>query len=186
MEKKEIQERNEYIALMLGYVNTTPTDNDFNIYENNKKTFIHIPKMIETMSMRFHSDWNMLMEVVEFIRLQNFSYDMYCPNGIGEDSDGEFECNFWDKINSDESIGSVNNLRTLNTKMIVGHHHVPTNRKDGICILSLGTNTKLRLSYGEGSSSWIQPHKIIGRSKTSLKEAIFIAVSNFAKFYNNK
>jgi hypothetical protein len=111
MTQQEIQERNKQIALMLGKL---PKEIPFLGY------CYSIPE--------FHSDWNWLMEAVEFIRLQNFSYDMYCPNGIEKDNDGEFECNFWDKINPE----------------------------------------------------------IIGRSKTSLKEAIFIAVSDFAKLYNNK
>ena len=66
MKLQEIERRNSDIALMLGYVNTTPTDKDFNIFEYPTK-FGEIPKMIETMSMRFHSDWNWLMEAVEFI-----------------------------------------------------------------------------------------------------------------------
>jgi len=63
---QEIQDRNEQIALMLGYVNTTPTDKDFNIFKSHIKIGV-IPNMIETMSMKFHSDWNWLMEAVEFI-----------------------------------------------------------------------------------------------------------------------
>jgi len=124
MEQQEIQERSKQIALMLGYVNTTPEDKDFNIFEYPVKIGI-IPKMIETMSMQFHSDWNWLMEAVEFIRLKNWSYDMYCPSDT-TDTDGLFECNFWNKINPE----------------------------------------------------------IMGRSKESLKEATFIAVSDFAKLYN--
>ena len=67
MTQQEIQERNNQIALMLGYVNTTLTDKDFNIFENKEKPFSAIPKMIETMSMQFHSDWSWLMEAVDFI-----------------------------------------------------------------------------------------------------------------------
>ena len=63
MTPQEIQERNQQIALMLGYVNTTPTDKDFNIFEYPTKIG-EIPKMIETMSMKFHSDWNWLHEAV--------------------------------------------------------------------------------------------------------------------------
>jgi hypothetical protein len=68
------------------------------------------------------------------------------------------------------SRGSVNNLRTLNTKMIVGHYHVP-NRKDGV--LSVGTSTKLRLSYVKGPSSWIQSHVIV-HSDGKAQHIIFI------------
>ena len=73
MDIKEIQQRSEQIALMLGYVNTTPDDRDFNIYENKLKPFSVIPKMIETMSMLFYSDWNWLMEAVEFIDKYDFN-----------------------------------------------------------------------------------------------------------------
>ena len=63
MKLQEIERRNSDIALMLGYVNTTPTDKDFNIFEYPTK--IGIPNIIETMSMRFHSDWNWLHEAAE-------------------------------------------------------------------------------------------------------------------------
>ena len=67
MKQDELNKRNSDIAIMLGYVNTTPTDKDFNIFENKQKPFTAIPRLIETMSMKFHSDWNWLMEVVEAI-----------------------------------------------------------------------------------------------------------------------
>lgn len=62
MRQKEIQEYNKRCAEFLGYVNTTPTDKDFNIHENNKG------KMIETnFTNIFTNDWNAIMEVVEKI-----------------------------------------------------------------------------------------------------------------------
>jgi hypothetical protein len=119
MTQQEIQERNIQIALMLGWTYN-------NVMERWNEDMLHEYSYIE--ALKFHSDWNWLMEAVEFIRLKNWSYDMYCPSSINEkDSDGEFECNFWDKINPE----------------------------------------------------------VIGRSKTSLKEAVFLAVSDFAKLYNN-
>ena len=69
MKQEEIQKRNNQIALMLGYVNTTPKDKDFNIFEV-KEESLAIPKMIETMSMKFHLDWNWLMKAVDFIEKQ--------------------------------------------------------------------------------------------------------------------
>jgi hypothetical protein len=63
-------EYNNLCAEFLGYVNTTPTDKDFNIYENEKSGIIignKIYTMLETMSMKFDSDWNWIMEVVEKI-----------------------------------------------------------------------------------------------------------------------
>lgn len=56
------------------------------------------------------------------------------------------------------SRGSLIQFRTLNSKVIVGHYHTP-GRKDGA--LSVGTSTKLRLSYNDGASSWFNSHVII-------------------------
>jgi len=144
MTQQEIQERNNEIATLLNWekclVNKldeygyrqclegfiTPWENHLNEDTLNAENEINI---FAIEDLRFHLDYNWIMEAVEFIRLKNWSYDMYCPNNIIEkNSDEEFECNFWDKKNPE----------------------------------------------------------IIGRSKTSLKEAIFIAVSNFAQKYNNK
>ena len=62
-------ENNKLIAEFLGYVNTTPTDKDFNIYEGKNKV---LPNLIETnFEKRFHTDWNWLMEVVQKINDQN-------------------------------------------------------------------------------------------------------------------
>jgi hypothetical protein len=63
------QEFNRLCAEFLGYVNTTPTDPDFNIFENEKGMIIgnKIHTMLETMSMKFHSDWNWIHEVIEKI-----------------------------------------------------------------------------------------------------------------------
>lgn len=54
-------EGNNLIAEFMGYINTTPTDPDFNIYENKEG------KMLESMSMVYHSSWDWLMPVVEKI-----------------------------------------------------------------------------------------------------------------------
>ena len=56
------------------------------------------------------------------------------------------------------SRGSLNQFRTLNTKIVVGHYHSP-GRKDGA--LAVGTSTKLRLGYNFGASSWAQAHVLI-------------------------
>lgn len=53
---------NEKCAEFLGYVNTTPTDKVFSIYEKKGGEF---GKLIETMSMNFHSDWNWIMQIIE-------------------------------------------------------------------------------------------------------------------------
>lgn len=54
-------EDNKLLAEFLGYQNTTPNDKDFDIYELKGKP------LIEAMSMKFHSDWNWLMSVVDKI-----------------------------------------------------------------------------------------------------------------------
>lgn len=61
-----MKKENELIAEFLGYVNTTPSDKDFNIYEKQNG---ELGRLIETMSMKFHSDWNWLMKVVEKIEI---------------------------------------------------------------------------------------------------------------------
>lgn len=69
MTQEEILEYNKRCAEFLGYINTTPTDKDFDIYHNEKGMIIgnKIHTMIEPMSAKFHSDWNWIMEVVEVI-----------------------------------------------------------------------------------------------------------------------
>jgi hypothetical protein len=61
-------------------------------------------------------------------------------------------------VGSNGSRGSLNQFRTLNTKVIVGHYHSP-GRKDGA--LAVGTSTRLRVGYNIGPSSWLQSHVII-------------------------
>ena len=61
-------------------------------------------------------------------------------------------------IGSNGSRGSLQQYRTLNTKIVVGHYHSP-GRKDGA--LAVGTSTKLRVGYNSGPSSWLQSHVII-------------------------
>jgi hypothetical protein len=61
-------------------------------------------------------------------------------------------------VGSNGSRGSLQQYRTLNTKIVVGHYHSP-GRKDGA--LAVGTSTKLRVGYNSGPSSWLQSHVII-------------------------
>lgn len=62
-------EKNNLIAEFMGFINTTPNDKDFNIYQNSEG------KLIETMSMEYNSNWIWLMGVVEKIE------DFYIING---------------------------------------------------------------------------------------------------------
>ncbi len=54
MTPQEIIEGNKLLAEFMGYVNTTPTDPDFNIYENSSGN------LLEAMSMKYHSSWDWL------------------------------------------------------------------------------------------------------------------------------
>jgi len=65
MKQKEILEYNKRCAEFLGYINLTPDDKDFDFYE---KLDGVLGKMLEPKSMKFHSDWNWIMEVVEKIQ----------------------------------------------------------------------------------------------------------------------
>jgi len=60
MTEQEIQERNKQIALMLGWKNLN--DNSFPEYINAFGDFYSLKEL------KFHSDWNWLMESVEFIK----------------------------------------------------------------------------------------------------------------------
>lgn len=78
MTNKEILEYNKRCVEFLGYVNTTLTDKDFNIYYNEKGMIIgnKIHTMIEPMSAEFHSDWNWIMEVVEAIEKLGYKFQL--------------------------------------------------------------------------------------------------------------
>jgi len=61
---------NRMIAKFMGYINTTPTDKDFNIFEHPREGIIingKSQKMMETRSMQFHSSWEWLMVVYQKI-----------------------------------------------------------------------------------------------------------------------
>ena len=63
MKEFNLEEYNRLCAEFLGYVNTTPTDKNFNIHEHPESG-----KMIETnFDKRFLEDWNWIMVVVEKI-----------------------------------------------------------------------------------------------------------------------
>lgn len=67
-------------------------------------------------------------------------------------------------IGSNGTRGSLLQMRTLNTKIVVGHYHSP-GRMDGA--LSVGTSTHRRVGYNMGPSSWLQSHVIIHKNAKS-------------------
>ena len=74
-------EGNRLIAEFMGFVNTTPTDPDFNIYMNTDGV------MRELFGMQYHNRWDWIMPVVEKIELLN-----NCRNSI-------LICKDWVSIN---------------------------------------------------------------------------------------
>lgn len=77
-------------------------------------------------------------------------------------------------LGTNGSRGSLNQFRTLNTKIVVGHYHSP-GRKDGA--LSVGTSTKLRMGYNNGPSTWAQSHVLIHQDGRA-QHIIFVKDSN--------
>ncbi len=69
MTHQEIQERNEQIALMLGWKNLN--DDSFPEYIDTVGNFYPLKEL------KFHSDWSWLMEAVEFISKNGFTYSIY-------------------------------------------------------------------------------------------------------------
>jgi hypothetical protein len=85
------------------------------------------------------------------------------PNFITLKRNASYKVKNWElgqhgDVGSNGSRGSLNQFRTLNTKIVVGHYHSP-GRKDGA--LAVGTSTTLRVGYNIGPSSWLQSHVII-------------------------
>jgi hypothetical protein len=85
------------------------------------------------------------------------------PNYITLGRDESYRVKNWElgqhgDLGTNGSRGSLNQFRTLNTKIVVGHYHVP-GRKDGA--ISVGTSTKLRMGYNKGASSWLHSHVLI-------------------------
>ena len=125
MTQEEIQQRNEQIALLLGWRKHKLERNWF--WNKKKMTYYRGPNKVTWNTIRvyieyfkFHSDWNWLMEAVEFVK------------------------------------------KTSGISMVQGPVKKPT------CVIHLGDLKALS-----------------GQSNT-LKEAAFIAVSDFAKLYNDK
>jgi hypothetical protein len=54
--------------------------------------------------------------------------------------------------------GSINNLRRISNKSIIGHSHTP-GIEEGC--YQVGTSTYLRLEYNKGASSWLNAHSVL-------------------------
>jgi len=123
MTQQEIQERNKQIALMLGW---HQNPNKFNFWVGDDK-LVSKDSFVETRDLTFHSDWNWLMEAVEFIESLN--------------------------------NGSCYSIKIVNNK----------------CEIFI--NTQYALAYDK--------HLSVFQKLDCKKEAVFIAVSDFAKYWNS-
>jgi len=142
METTEIQERNKQIALMLGWKNLN--DDSFPEFINTFGDFYPLK------NLKFDSDWNWLMEAVEFIKK-----NIRLSSNTSDAKVGEYfidECEF--------------NVKKFYIRLIQW----------------TGTGWKMFDKEHKDLSIFY----IIGVNCQSEKEAIFLAVSNFAKLYNNK
>jgi hypothetical protein len=115
MTQQEIQERNEQIALMLGFKYKNQAKY-WGKYPLDNNSFLSKLGYVMMNNLKFHSDWNWIMEAVEFI----------------------------EKIYNNQPV-------------YFGHNN---------CVI-------------------FSPKTIRSKGKDK-KEAVFIAVSDFAKLYNNK
>lgn len=63
-------ENNKLIAKFMGFINVTPNDPFFNVYENTEGD------IIEIRSAEYHSSWDWLIPVVEKIENTDEEYDV--------------------------------------------------------------------------------------------------------------
>jgi len=135
MTQQEIQERNEQIALMLGAIDYK-ADKWYKLGGYKEHIYFpnwNYPNRFLEKDLKFHSDWNWLMEAVEFIE---------------------------EKLK----------LKTVISNMGFGINNQYININRDVSIIDETIDN---------------PSKIMGKSSNK-KEAIFLAVSDFAKLYNNK
>ena len=61
-------------------------------------------------------------------------------------------------VGANGSRGGHNQYKNMNTKMISGHTHSPMRGDGHMCV---GTNSKLRVGYNKGASSWMHANALI-------------------------
>jgi hypothetical protein len=109
MTPQEIQERNKQIALMLGFKYKNQAKY-WSIYPLDDNSFLSKLGYVMMCNLKFHSDWNWLMEAVEFIRRLGWNYDISSPIASLKES-SLFECDFWNKNNHDINRRSLNSQK---------------------------------------------------------------------------
>lgn len=94
MKQEEILEYNKRCAEFLGLELYAPGFPSGYFYKNDNNHFYHFE------DLRFHSDWNWIMMVIEKIEGLGFNTDSYSPiQGSVELEYTLHEFNIWDKIN---------------------------------------------------------------------------------------
>jgi hypothetical protein len=85
MTQQEIQECNKQIALMLGkYADRWDSNSLDSMYEFPKKYTVHnvfATYKHQESKLKFHSDWNWLMEAVEFIEKSGYNIEICSYHG---------------------------------------------------------------------------------------------------------
>lgn len=71
---------------------------------------------------------------------------------------GGVECGFHGDKGPNGARGSINNMRRLGVKTIIGHSHSPGEDEGAT---QVGTSTRLRLEYNSGPSSWLNAHCLL-------------------------
>jgi len=90
MTQQEIQERNQEIALMLGfkYKNQSKA---WAKYPLDNNSFLSLKGWISMYNLKFHSDWNWLMEAVKFIKK-----NIRTSNNTSDAKVGEYFIDEWE------------------------------------------------------------------------------------------
>jgi len=95
--------------------------------------------------------------------------NLWYPDMIVLSDNESFRISGWEQsvhghIGANGSRGSVIQFKRLSTKMITAHTHSPS-RYDGV--VTVGTNTLLRVGYNRGPSSWMHCDAIVHRNGKS-------------------
>ena len=94
-----------------------------------------------------------------------------------------FRVNGWElavhgHVGKSGSRGSIDQYRSLSTKLVTGHSHTP-GRKDGALVV--GTHTELRVGYNVGASSWLHADVIIHRDGKA-QHILYIGDNNVVEY----
>lgn len=104
MESKEILEGNRLIAEFLGWkfeIKAIGLNPELHAFFNGELRWVDLPRSLDSfllMGLKYHSDWNFLMPVLEKIEKMGFDSRI-----MGNNSDGGYLCDFVDIGNNEAS-----------------------------------------------------------------------------------